>query len=352
MEKSLLENSSKTQNKRSKSSDTGIPISIKRRFEDSSGFSFDDVKVHYNSDSPAKMEALAYAQGNNVYLAPGEERHLEHELGHVVQQKQGMVNATGSIHGTPLNSDSVLEREADQLSRNVSPASNKFHPSEPNESQTIQRITLSPDRVRAMFRERVIGSMDYIAIGEYIRDNYISKANYIDIFYQFAREKIESIQFHSFSHGDEIDTNVQSIYKALDEYLNVPANVNYITNQIEDAVNKLHYGVGLNDNEEDTADEQTFVMDVDYHSAELQAFCESDENIMGTIGNLTRHYHGTPQSYKIDGFKVLHQHVTGDTALAFRRSGQTTLKIMAYGVKRDKALKGTGGYDWETRPKA
>jgi hypothetical protein len=51
-----------------------------------SGFSFDDVKVHYNSDKPAQLQATAYTQGNQVHIAPGEERHLDHELGHVVQQ--------------------------------------------------------------------------------------------------------------------------------------------------------------------------------------------------------------------------------------------------------------------------
>lgn len=95
---------------------TGIPDDMKSRFENLSGFSFDDVKVHYNSGKPAQLQALAYTQGNQVHIAPGQEKHLGHELGHVVQQKQGIVKPTNMLNGEPLNTDSALEREADNLS--------------------------------------------------------------------------------------------------------------------------------------------------------------------------------------------------------------------------------------------
>lgn len=78
---------------------TGIPDTMKTRFENLSGFSFDDVRVHYNSGKPAQLQALAYTQGNQVYIGPGQETHLGHELGHVIQQKQGRVGATGSVVG-------------------------------------------------------------------------------------------------------------------------------------------------------------------------------------------------------------------------------------------------------------
>lgn len=95
--------------------DTGIPPALKNRMERLSGFSLDDVKVHYNSAKPAGYEALAYTQGNQVYIGPGEERHLAHELGHVVQQKQGIVRPTRTINGQPLNDDKSLEREAERF---------------------------------------------------------------------------------------------------------------------------------------------------------------------------------------------------------------------------------------------
>lgn len=94
---------------------TGIPDTMKTRFENLSGFSFDDVRVHYNSDKPAQLQALAYTQGNQVYVAPGQEKHLGHELGHVVQQKQGRVYPTITQNGLPVNDDAALEAEADSL---------------------------------------------------------------------------------------------------------------------------------------------------------------------------------------------------------------------------------------------
>ena len=92
---------------------TGIPAQMKETFESLSGFSFDDVRVHYNSEKPAQLQALAYTQGNQVYVAPGQEHHLGHELGHVIQQKQGRVKPTGQINGLSVNDAQDLEREAD-----------------------------------------------------------------------------------------------------------------------------------------------------------------------------------------------------------------------------------------------
>lgn len=103
------------QKKTKKQNNTGIPDNMKKRFEAFSAVSFDDVRIHYNSREPAKLNALAYTQGTQVYIAPGQDRCLPHELGHVVQQKQGRVKPTGKINGLPVNEDTVLEKEADNF---------------------------------------------------------------------------------------------------------------------------------------------------------------------------------------------------------------------------------------------
>lgn len=92
---------------------TGIPSQMKRDFESRSQMSYDDVRVHYNSDLPAKVGALAYTQGTRVYLGPGQGRYLRHELTHVAQQKAGLVAPTTQIGGLPVNNDPTLERLAD-----------------------------------------------------------------------------------------------------------------------------------------------------------------------------------------------------------------------------------------------
>lgn len=91
---------------------TGIPTQMKMDFERRSGLSFDDVRVHYNSDKPARIGALAYTQGTQVYMGPGQNRHLGHELVHVVQQKQGVVKPTGTKNNLLVNEEAQLEEQA------------------------------------------------------------------------------------------------------------------------------------------------------------------------------------------------------------------------------------------------
>lgn len=91
---------------------TGIPTQMKLDFEHRSGLSFDDVRVHYHSDKPARIGALAYTCGNQVHVGPGQERHLKHELGHVIQQKLGVVKPTTKINNIPINDDPSLEHLA------------------------------------------------------------------------------------------------------------------------------------------------------------------------------------------------------------------------------------------------
>ena len=76
----------------------------------------DDVNVHFNSSQPAQLTALAYTQGSDIHVAPGQERHLPHEAWHVVQQAQGRVKPTMQMKdGVPVNDDEGLEREADVM---------------------------------------------------------------------------------------------------------------------------------------------------------------------------------------------------------------------------------------------
>ncbi|WP_293906737.1 DUF4157 domain-containing protein [Phenylobacterium sp.] len=96
--------------------DTGLPDGLKAGVETLSGLSMDGVKVHYNSAQPAQLNALAYAQGRDIHLGPGQERHLPHEAWHVAQQAQGRVQPTTQMKGdVPVNDDAGLEHEADVM---------------------------------------------------------------------------------------------------------------------------------------------------------------------------------------------------------------------------------------------
>ncbi len=76
---------------------TGLPDQLKNGIEGLSGVSLDDVQVHRNSAEPAQLNAHAFAQGADIHVAPGQERHLPHEAWHVVQQKQGRVRPTRQL---------------------------------------------------------------------------------------------------------------------------------------------------------------------------------------------------------------------------------------------------------------
>lgn len=95
--------------------DTGLPDGLRAGVERLSGFSMADVKVHYNSSKPAQLNAYALAQGADIHLGPGQEKHLPHEAWHVVQQKQGRVRPTMQMKGVGVNDDVGLEREADVM---------------------------------------------------------------------------------------------------------------------------------------------------------------------------------------------------------------------------------------------
>jgi hypothetical protein len=99
-----------------KENNTGLPDNLKSGVENLSGHSMDDVKVHYNSSKPAQLQAHAYAQGTDIHVASGQEKHLPHEAWHVVQQKQGRVKPTMQMkRKVNVNDDSGLEREADVM---------------------------------------------------------------------------------------------------------------------------------------------------------------------------------------------------------------------------------------------
>jgi len=99
-----------------KASNTGLPDNLRSGIESLSGMPMNDVKVHYNSPQPAQMQAHAYAQGTDIHIAPGQEKHLPHEAWHIVQQKQGRVRPTMQMKGKiNINDNNGLEKEADVM---------------------------------------------------------------------------------------------------------------------------------------------------------------------------------------------------------------------------------------------
>ena len=88
---------------------------------------FSDVRVHTGSSKAGDVGALAYTQGSDIHVAPGQfqphttqgKQLLGHELAHVVQQREGRVAPTGEVGGMPLNDDPVLEKEAEEMAAKI-----------------------------------------------------------------------------------------------------------------------------------------------------------------------------------------------------------------------------------------
>lgn len=115
---------------------TGMPDNLKVGMEDLSGMSLSDVQVHRNSAKPAALDALAYAQGNDIHLGPGQEQHLPHEAWHVVQQRQGRVKPTVQMAGHAVNDDVSLETEADVMGAKAL-----------NQGSTTSKNQASPEKI-------------------------------------------------------------------------------------------------------------------------------------------------------------------------------------------------------------
>lgn len=142
-----------------KKNKTGLPDDLKTGMENLSGYPMDDVKVHYNSDKPAQLNAHAYAQGTDIHLASGQEKHLPHEAWHVVQQKQGRVKAAMQMKdGLSVNDDKSLEHEADVMGQQ---ASEMTH-AEPGtlqarssiSSKVLQRVFVTSTNTKALIAEQ------------------------------------------------------------------------------------------------------------------------------------------------------------------------------------------------------
>lgn len=121
-----------------KENKTGFPDDLKSGIENLSGYSMDDVKTLYKSNKPAQLQALAYAQGTDIHIAPGQEQHLPHEAWHVIQQKQGRVQPTTQMREFSINDNKGLETEADMMGGRI------MQRKITNNGQVMQRIPRNP----------------------------------------------------------------------------------------------------------------------------------------------------------------------------------------------------------------
>ncbi len=79
------------------------------------GVSDKEVSIIRNSAEPYKIGAYAYTRGDKIYVAPGCDETIPHEISHYKQQKQsGHQNTTDIINGQAVNDDIKLEASAER----------------------------------------------------------------------------------------------------------------------------------------------------------------------------------------------------------------------------------------------
>lgn len=170
------ESQNNTTQLKEKANNTGLPDQLKAGVEQLSGHSLDDVKVHYNSSKPAQLKAHAYAEGNQIHLAQGQEKHLGHEAWHVVQQKRGDVKATNKIGGTPINDDKNLENEADVMGQKAHALGNSLGS---GGSAQLKAISNAPSP-QAITQNMVIQKVDDAEAKNVTKDDFESENEEIE----------------------------------------------------------------------------------------------------------------------------------------------------------------------------
>jgi hypothetical protein len=199
-----------------------LPSALRERMEARTKVLLGDVRVHYNSDKPASFMARAFTKGNQIYIAPGQEDTLEHEVGHVVQQKQGRVQATGSIDGEAVNEDKGLEAEPEGFSNR-----NTVRESVENQA-LIPPMQFARGEEESKQKDGCMEALkqDYEVFQNIFDKNYIENikrvsANDLGIISELPKEK--TIQRYGYP-GEEEGNFELAYYKAIYKELNADKN--------------------------------------------------------------------------------------------------------------------------------
>ena len=168
---------------------SGLPDNLRAGLEKLSGVELSDVKVHQNSHKPQQVGALAYTKGNDIHIAPGQERYLPHEGWHAVQQKQGIVSAEFQLKsGLAVNADEHLEKEADIMGKKAE--SN----SEDSILQSEQTNGVKAPGTKGTVIQRVTTQEEGRALHNTKKQETAEKAEIIPAAYGETSENVKKIQ--------------------------------------------------------------------------------------------------------------------------------------------------------------
>ena len=205
---------------------TGLPDNLKQGIEQLSGMSMDEVKVHYNSDKPKEVGALAYTEGTDIHVGAGQEKHLSHEAWHVVQQMQGRVIPTKQMKKIAINDDPKLEAEANEMGKKAleikSDATvNQISHQLLKSDRQMQKDT--PRKVSCGVAQRLIAKEGY----DYTR--LYAPKQWMDTIIKDNNGKTISDVLHC--NGEGTDKVKKELRQGLIDNINAAANINLINKQ-------------------------------------------------------------------------------------------------------------------------
>jgi hypothetical protein len=223
-----------------KTNNTGLPDNLKSGVEKLSGFSLDDVKVSYNSDKPAQLQAFAYAQGADIHIAPGQEKHLPHEAWHVVQQKQGRVQPTMQLKDNiSINNDDGLEAEADQMGEAAALAHQFKSDTLINNSSNLSTKNPSGETVQRIVSYQIDSDTDTINNVVYTRTNQPLTLNGKMHGKHATADSAQAAVFEIGLNGLKLPDALKYLKEVAESYLKMPS-INLINYHQDQTGNKMY----------------------------------------------------------------------------------------------------------------
>lgn len=330
---------------------TGLPDNLKNGLEKLSGYSMDDVQVHYNSSKPAQLYAHAYAQGNHIHIAPGQEKHVPHEAWHVVQQKQGRVAPTAQLKGININFASGLEHEADVMGTKALNAGQTPNPDTPvpKSVSSVAAQALGWESLGWLNPRRYAPE----AIGGYDARN-MEKIRKKDLVGKVVTQNVkEGKDGWFYLHDDQMETYTERVFGLLDEIRNSDMNVLMIAHQQtnieseatpEDKVKTLAKYLGQTDDEiaklsdfdidflqrSKTAKHQQrkqMLQDTPGETESIQKLTDEMRGINERLGNLRTKKTGQDEMAKLEKLKAHRQRLQRESELQKSQAGKKGINV-------------------------
>jgi hypothetical protein len=363
----------------------GIPDYMKARFENLSGFSFDDVRVHYNSNKPAQLQTPGYTQGSVLSQA----KSVSNSSSSAVIQR--VIDGKGVL--IDLKSEKAISVLTNVLKVSTCKLIGKFDNDEINQilnqevteaysalkkyfggafseeelqdcSEEIEaamlevRMTLPQSQLNAWITPGMqvnyqlnlpdrygfpvdLNSVTSMRVLRQTYKQYPNRSRAAQEVYSALYTEYGSAT--SSGRGEDLK-KIKAVIDALDG-AETPASLSDGSMPSSELASSTKISAKF---DEDGAPIKTHHdLNIEYGNPKIRRFVVDCPKVKGKVMELRD---GTGHRLGSDGMPGFHEHITGGDAIEFRWRGDKTIIITAYGTKSDSAPMGSGGYKWNSKP--